>query len=401
MAQKTIRVFGRQANGSRVSRSFRDNEAGRAGARTLAADLVDHVTMYDVRTRIGDRVVTRTFKRSKDADAYVVTIEADKLRGIVVDPRRSRVTLRDFSNAWLEGRHDLAQRTRELYRYLLDTYVLPELGSSNLGSLTPSMVRSWHVQVSARHASAAAKAYRLLRQILTVAVSDEVIARNPCQVKGGGVERAKERPIATVAQVQALAEAMPSRYRIAVLLATWCQLRRGELLGLRRRDVDQLRWKLTVDVTRVETWGGRVLVKPPKTEAGRRTIAIPPNIRAVLAQHLANYVGPAADAPLLVGERGDPLAPSLLRKAWVSARTKVGRPDLHLHDLRHTGATFAAATGASTKELMARLGHSSPVAALRYQHATEDRDEVLANALSALADAATVVELPARSAAAR
>ncbi|HVC15325.1 MAG TPA: hypothetical protein VND62_10755 [Acidimicrobiales bacterium] len=107
--------------------------------------------------------------------------------------------------------------------------------------------------------------------------------------------------------------------------------------------------------------------------------AIPPNVRATLVQHLATYVGPSADAPLLVGERDDPLAPSLLRKARVSARTEVGRPDLHLPDLRHTGATFAAATGASTKELMARLGPLLTRGSPALQHATADRDEALAN----------------------
>jgi len=75
------------------------------------------------------------------------------------------------------------------------------------------------------------------------------------------------------------------------------------------------------------------------------------------------------------------------------AREKVGRPDLHLHDLRHTGLTFAAATGATTAELMRRAGHSSAAAALRYQHATDDRDKVLADALADLAASADIVPL--------
>ena len=82
--------------------------------------------------------------------------------------------------------------------------------------------------------------------------------------------------------------------------------------------------------------------------------------------------------PPFVGERGAPLRPGVWQHEWVRARTKVGRPDLHLHDLRHVAGTLAAATGASTKELMRRLGHATPQAALRYQHATDDRDEGIA-----------------------
>ena len=85
---------------------------------------------YDVRTRIAGRVVTRTFKRRKDADVYANTTEADKLRGVVVDPRRARVTLQEYAGQWLAHRPDLAVRTRELYGWLLDRHILPTLEAS-------------------------------------------------------------------------------------------------------------------------------------------------------------------------------------------------------------------------------------------------------------------------------
>lgn len=66
---------------------------------------------------------------------------------------------------------------------------------------------------------------------------------------------------------------------------------------------------------------------------------------------------------------------------WVKAAAAAGVPGAHFHDLRHTGGTLAATTGATTKELMARLGHSSPRAAMRYQHATRDRDKKIATGL--------------------
>jgi integrase len=273
---------------------------------------------------------------------------------------------------------------------LLDRHILPTFATKSIGSISPSSVRSWHAGIAWDHHTTAAKAYRLLRQIMNTALVDEIITRNPCQVKGAGQEKAPERPVASIAEVQALADAMPEHLRIAVLLAAWCQMRRGELLGLRRRDVDLLRNTISITMTRTTTSTGTI-EKAPKTEAGRRTLAVPANLLPALKEHLATFAGPEPDAPLLVGEKGSAVIPGVLHAAWVQARATVGRPDLHLHDLRHSGLTWAAATGATTKELMHRAGHASPAAALRYQHATEDRDRVLADALAALTPTGVVL----------
>lgn len=96
---------------------------------------------------------------------------------------------------------------------------------------------------------------------------------------------------------------------------------------------------------------------------------------------------------MFTGEQGRPVRPHVLQKHWARARLAAGRPDLHMHDLRHTGNTWAPATGASTRELMARMGHSTPDAALRYQHATEDRDGVIAEALAGLTKPAPIIAI--------
>ena len=351
---------------------------------------------YDVRTRINGRVVSRTFKRRRDANSYATTVEADRLRGVAIDPRRAKVTLKDYATKNLAGRSNLAIRTADHYKWLLTNYLVPTLGDKSLGDINPSMVRSWHAQIARRHPSTAAKAYRLLSSVMRAAVADEIIIRNPCQVNGAAVENAAERPIASIAEVTALADAIPDYLRVAVLLASWCQLRRGEMLGLRRRDVDPLRAFLNIELTRGPRMGGAEIIKAPKTEAGRRTVSIPQTILPDIERHLNTYVGPGPDSPFLVGEKGRALLVKALNKEWDSARTKVGRKDLRLHDLRHSGLTWAAATGASVAELMRRAGHKSPAAALRYQHATEDRDRALAAALAELSQAAEVVPIKAR-----
>jgi integrase len=390
VAQIIYRVSGEDGDGKRVSQTFRNTDDGREASRAFADTLESIRTVYDVRSRIGGRVVTKTFKRRRDADAYAATTDVNKLRGVVLDPRRARITVQEFADRWLAGRSDLADRTRELYRYLLDKHVIPTLGPLTLADLSPSTVREWHQRIANDHATTAAKAYRLLSTIMKTAVADEVIARNPCQVKGAASEKASERPIASMAEVQALADAMTESTRIAVLLASWCQLRRGELLGLRRRDVDTLHGTVSVVVTRTKTMAGTMVDKAPKSVAGRRTVAVPPNILPALKDHLADQMAPGRDALVLAGGYRS------LRTAWDNARNKVGRTDLRLHDLRHSGLTWSAATGATVAELMHRAGHASPAAALRYQHATEDRDRALADALAALVPKGDVHEIAPR-----
>ena len=274
---------------------------------------------------------------------------------------------------WLSLRRDLALRTRELYQQLLDRHIVP-LGSNNLVALAPSKIRSWHVGLAADHASTAAKAYRLLSTILHTAVADGLILASPCKVNGAGVERAAEQPVATVREVAELEAALPEHLRLIVPLATWCQLRRAELLGLRRQDIDLELGVLRIEQSRTYTMHGKTLVKEPKTAAGRRTIAIPDFVLPAFKSHSERFTG----------KTGVPLGANVLQVAWQRARVRVGRTDLRLHDLRHTGLTMAAATGATTVELMHRAGHSSAVAAMRYQHATRHRDCLIAEALGRL-----------------
>jgi integrase len=339
---------------------------------------------YDVRTRVAGRVVTRTFRRSRDATAYAATVEADKLRGAVVDPRSGRVTFEDYATSWLAERHDLRPRTRDDYEGLLRVHLVPAFGATALGAITPAAVRAWHARLAQDHPARAAKGYRLLRTILATAVTDRHLVANPCQVKGAGVERSPEREIPTVAEVQALADAMPANLSTLVLLAAWCGLRRGELLGLTRADLDLLHGTLRVTRALSELADGTLSVGEPKTAAGRRTVALPPHLLPTLEEHLASHVGAEPGSPLFAAVNGSWLRPHRLQLHWNRARRAVG-VGYHLHDLRHLGATLAAATGASTKEIMARIGHASPAAALRYQHATEDRDRTIAAALSELA----------------
>ncbi len=114
---------------------------------------------------------------------------------------------------------------------------------------------------------------------------------------------------------------------------------------------------------------------------GPGTVAFPREIADELRWHLERFAEPGADGLVFVGPLGGRLRRSNFRDLWLVALADAGLSGLHLHDLRHTGNTMAAATGASLRELMERMGHSSSRAALIYQHASRDRDEAIAAAL--------------------
>ncbi len=101
---------------------------------------------------------------------------------------------------------------------MLDRHVDPVLGPVRLSRVTPSAVRAWYMDIRERYVTTGDDAYRMLRAILNTAVTDGLIARNPCQVRGAGQARSVERPVATVAELAAAVEAVPDRYRLAVLL---------------------------------------------------------------------------------------------------------------------------------------------------------------------------------------
>lgn len=331
-----------------------------------------------------------TFRTKREAQDFLAATRSDLARGAWINPNAGEVRLGDYARDWLAQRV-LRPRTYELYHGLLRRHLLPELGDLRLNQLTPARVRKWHaghVAAGSPGASTLSKSYRLLHAILRTAVEDGLVPKNPCLIRGAAVERPAERPVATLEQVFDLADAVDRPLRAMVLLATFAGLRLGELRALRRGRIDLLHRRVTVVEQLQQLADGTTIAGPPKSDAGRRSVAIPQAIVPDLETHLANFVGASPDALVFVGSRGQPIRLATFYTAWHRATREVGLTGFHFHDLRHTGNTVAAATGASTKELMSRMGHASPRAALIYQHATRDRDSQIAEALSTLIDRA-------------
>ncbi len=331
------------------------------------------------------RPADRTFDAKRDAEIELSKIEADQARGEWADPDAGRVNFRAYAEAWVTER-DLSETTRERYEGLLRNHLAPTFGDGDVCDIKEAGVRRWRKERldSGAGAPTVAKAYRLLRAILYTAVDDGMIKRNPCRIKGAGDDESAERPVLTVAQVFDLADAIQPRYRALVLLATFTSLRFGELAALRRTDVDLDAGEVRVRSSQAELKKGRLIVKGPKSEAGRRTVTIPIVIVPELRRHLEWFAHRDPGGLVFVGAKGGVLRRRNFHRLWVTALRKagLGDADVHFHDLRHTGNNLAAATGASTRELMARMGHSTMRAALIYQHATRERDRQIADGVS-------------------
>lgn len=333
------------------------------------------------------------FKRQRDADRWLAQVEALVVAGDWTDPERAKVALGEYAEQWITQRPALRPRTIELYRWLLRRYVVPHIGTVPLGRLTTATVRQWRSDLLTEHGvseTMAAKTYRLLRAVLNTAVEeDQIIPTNPCRIRGADRENRAERPVVTVAQVFDLADAMPHRrFRALVLLAAFGSLRWGEVTALRRQDVAPDGSSVRVAFAHTEVAGRGIVVGPPKSRAGIRTVAIPAAIRADFVEHLAEFVDRGPDALVFTGVQGRALRRGAWsqRVKWPELVRRLGMAGVHFHDLRHAGNIWASKAGLSTKDLMARMGHDDMRAALIYQRATSDADRLIADRLSALVD---------------
>jgi integrase len=296
----------------------------------------------------------------------------------------NRVAVREYAARWLAAR-ELRPGTIADYNALLRRHIYPTLGDAAVRNLTRADVKAWFGGLNPQTPRLRAKAYSLLRSIMNGAVDDELITVNPVQIRSAGASRrVKKIEPASLAELATLAAAMPDRLQLAVLLGAWCAMRYGEIAELRRRDLDLEHGK--VRIRRGVTWvDGHPVVGPPKTAAGVRDVSIPPHLLPIVEDHLTHHTGPGPDALLFPAAQGSQMWAPTFHKSYRKAREAAGRPDLRFHDLRHTGAVLAAATGATLAELMQRLGHTTAGAAMRYQHAARDRDAQIAEALSRIA----------------
>ena len=259
------------------------------------------------------------------------------------------------------------------------------------GRIDPQLIKSWidagapmikNYKEIGSGAVQLAQAYRFLRAIINVAIDDGIMKENPCSIKGAGTPRHAERPIITPEQIAALANEVPDRYSILVILAAYSSIRSSELLGLQRRHINELQSVIKIEHQLTNYASDDQLFMPPKTDAGIRDVPITKELMQALITHIDRFVSdPSPDALIFTTSTGTPLFKG--RKSWfVTAKRRLELDHLHFHDLRHTGQSLAMVKGANTKDLQRRAGQSSEAAARIYMHGSKVRDREVAESLS-------------------
>ena len=311
---------------------------------------VDRLPSGRFRVRIvspeGERLSIGSFTTRRAAETAYARSLADRADGKWRAPIEATITLEEYAPGWIEERltsrgEPLRPRVKDMYRSQLRLHIFPTLGSIPVSKITTARVRSWSAEkrgLDGPGASTAAKCYRLLRSIMMTATEDGLLAANPCNIKGAGVEPAEERPIPTVAQVHAIAETIHPRYRCIVLLAGFVGLRKGELLGLRRCDLDLDAGELSVVQQRQLDRHGQHLVGPPKTAAGKRTIALPASLIPDLQHHLDEYAEPGRYGYVFTGQQATRSPPT----SYTAPGHEPGQPTTSTTSTSTTSATWPA-----------------------------------------------------------
>ncbi len=356
--------------------------SGRYQARYLGPDGVD-------------RPAPTTFAAKADAVAYLAMVQADIVRGkwnpVVPDAVPVEVTVREVAESWHStGALRWRLRTAVDNRAVLDKDILPALGDVPVKGLTAEAVTQWYSGMP-NVVTRRAHAYAVLRSVMNSAIDSGLIDRTPCRLKGAGRaplrrETTKGVTIPEPKQIRKAAEAMPDHLVAMVYILGWVAIRPGELYELRRKDVAVDGTVITVGRS-VEWVGNKAVVEMPKTTSGIRELDVPSGTAKVLKEHLEKYVGESPEALLFATRTGGHLRSQNVHRHWAKARVKAGIPTARLYDLRHTGLTRAAQSGATTAELMARAGHKTPAAAMIYQHAVRERGKELARRLSEMESA--------------
>lgn len=304
------------------------------------------------------------------------------------------VTLDAYARTWLATRTNakgqaLRPRTIEEYERLLNG-PLEELKATIVGDISAAQVRTWRAgQLQTGKTTQTSRAYSLLSSILRTAVIDGLAVANPCVIRGGGqASTGKKVQPPTDIELQTILDNIPVGYQALVLVAAIGGLRYGEAVALHTSDIGVERDDVgAVIAVRIAVTKGVTVTKKgkitgrTKSEAGIRTIGIFGDDARTIADHVRmrskDRIGDVLMFPSVTDET-NPLPQSTFFRHWAKAVAAAGREDLPFHGLRHFAGTRYAQTGATVAETMARLGHASSKAAMRYQHSGSRDDELAA-----------------------
>lgn len=307
----------------------------------------------------------------------------ETVRVFMADVSVHSLTVGEYLETWLTGKHALKPKTMSLYRDFTTNYLVPNLGDVRLLELRAHHLdRMYSNIVLGRRGrplspSTIRRVHAVLRSALNTAVKRRLLPYSPADHIELAPENPKRPKPWTVGECQAfLRDIADDRLANLYHLILFTGMRRGEAIGLRWQDVDLERACLSVEQQITEVHG-RGVVGTPKTKRGTRVIPIDDATVSVLRRHKEmqgverTAWGPAwNDAGLVfTREDGRPLRPEYATRHFQALAERSGLPAIRLHDLRHTNASLALEAGVEMKVVSERLGHSQiSVTADLYTH---------------------------------
>src|SRR4051812_39724780 len=296
--------------------------------------------------------VTRAFpdKEKSKAQRWLDEVTASQVTGTYVDPKTARTTVAGWCETWLAGyaaRRPWTVRQAQVHV----AQITAAFGPMPLSTVRPSAVRSWTVELKAA-GLADSYVYALhsrLSQVMSDAVHDGLLARNPCSRRTSPGAGGQRPYVATTEQVWALHDAVADHLRLAILLGAFVGLRTAEVVGLRVWDVDFMRGV----VRPVQQGDG----EPLKSETSRTPLPIPQELSVQLSAAVARWGGDH----VVTDGAGRQTSTWAIERAIRSARPTVpGLPDaFRFHDLRHYLASLLIGSGLDVQVVQHRLRHGS------------------------------------------
>lgn len=342
------------------------------------------------------------FGTKRDASRALTEILNRLALGEYIEP--SRQNLAAFLREWLDAaRTTLRPGTWQSYKTNVDAYIVPRLGMTPLQSLTPAMLTAFYGDLlrggrRSREGGLSPRTVRFTHQILRKALSEAVrwgrLARNPADQATPPRQNTPEMKTWSAGELRRFLEHVEGdRLYAAWLLAATTGLRRGELLGLRWKDVDLEAGRLSVTQALLSV-RNRLSVSPPKTAKSRRSVALDARTVAALQAHrkaqLEERLAFGGDWPdhdlVFTREDGEPIHPDRFSRDWFRQYVRAaGLPLIRFHDLRHTHATLALQAGIHPKVVSERLGHATVSITLdTYSHAIPALQEEAAAKVAAV-----------------
>lgn len=322
-------------------------------------------------------------------------------------------TVAEYLTYWLHHvvRQERRPKTYQGYEGVVRLHLIPALGRQRLARLTANDVRVFITRVRqecqcCKHGWDAQRAHprccalpdrqccesrlsprmvqsihAVLRNALECAVREEIIPRNVAKLVKVSAPSYQVNRGLTASQARAVLNAAGShRFGALYVLALYLGLRRGELLGLRWRDIDLDDARLEVSQT-LQRVGGTLLLVPPKTEGSRRTVPLPAPCVEALHDHRKKQFAERSGAwpdwaehdLVFPSRRGTPMEPDNLRRSWYAIRKDAGLGQTRFHDLRHTCVTLLLDLGAPPHVVREIVGHSAiEVTMTIYAHVSLD-----------------------------